>query len=393
MNRFQVWAPGKQTVDVLVEDRAIPLTPGRRQGWWYVDLPDCGPGTDYLFRLNGGEGIPDPRSAWQPYGVHGPSRLVDHTSFAWTDARFQAQPLSSAVIYELHIGTFTPDGTFESAIEKLDHLASLGVTHIELMPVAEFAGTRGWGYDGACPFAPHHEYGGPIGLKRLVDAAHAHGLAVILDVVYNHLGPTGNYLPQFGPYFSDRHKTPWGSAINFDGRQSDEVRRYFIDNARMWLRDYHFDGLRLDAVHAILDTSAYPFLEQLATEVKQLEAHLGRHFVLIAESDLNDPRIIHSRDCYGYGLHAQWNDDFHHALHTALTGEQHGYYRDFAGLTDLAAVLREPYLYSDRYSQSRERTHGRRVATLESSSFIVCSQNHDQVATEPPVNGSATCSL
>lgn len=378
MTQFKVWAPEKSFVEVIVEGETIRMDSERR-GWWSATTPNWGPGSDYFFRIEGGEPYPDPRSFFQPQGVHGPSRVVDHGSFAWSDDDFQARPLSAALLYELHIGTFTATGTFESTTEKLGHLADLGVTHLELMPVAEFSGGRGWGYDGVCIYAPHHAYGGPNGLKTLVNACHRRGIAVILDVVYNHLGPAGNYLPQFGPYFTDRHTTPWGSAFNFDGPFSDEVRKYFVDNAKMWLRDYHFDGLRLDAIHAIVDTSAYPFLEQLSAEVKQLEAHLGRHFVLIAESDLSDPRVIQSRDHNGYGFHAQWNDDFHHALHRAVTGEGHGYYRDFSGLPDLARSFREAFLYCGDYSDFRSRSHGRRVCDLEASSFVVCAQNHDQI--------------
>ncbi len=290
-NEIRGLAPNAETVDVQLAARPVPLK-RHAAGWWQADVPEVQPGTDYWFRLDGGDPLPDPRSFFQPEGPHGPSRVVDHQAFSWTDTHWQAKPLASAVIYELHIGTFTPEGTFAAAIEKLPHLVDLGVSHIEIMPVAEFQGERGWGYDGVSLFAPDHAYGGPTELKRLVNACHDHGLGVILDVVYNHLGPSGNYLPRFGPYFSDRHTTPWGPSLNFDGPHSDEVRRYFCDNAAMWLRDYHFDGLRLDAIHAIVDTSAITFLEQLATEVDELKAHLGRHLVLIAESDLNDPRVV-----------------------------------------------------------------------------------------------------
>ena len=378
MAEFTVWAPTHSELEVIVNDEPHPMELIDR-GWWIADVAEAAPGSDYLFRLDGDEVLPDPRSRYQPEGVRGPSRVVDTSDFTWTDARFQAPPLSSALLYELHVGTFTPRGTFESAIEKLKHLVALGVTHVELMPIAEFAGERGWGYDGVFPYAAHHSYGGPLGLHRLVNACHAEGLAVILDVVYNHLGPSGNCLSCFGPYFTERHKTPWGSAINFDGPNSDEVRQYFIDNAKMWLRDYHIDGLRLDAIHAILDTSAFPFLEQLSEEAKQLEAQLGRHLVLIAESDLSDPRVIRPRGRHGFGFHAQWNDDFHHALHTVLTNESQGYYRDFGGLSDLAHVFRRPYLFARRFSPHRQRSHGRPVDDLEASSFLAYSQNHDQV--------------
>lgn len=317
-------------------------------GWWIAALESTGPGSDYGFVLDGDGPFPDPRSACQPNGVHGLSRLVDHAAFHWTDSDFQPAPLSAAVLYELHVGTFTSVGTFAAAIEKLDHLVRLGVTHVELMPVAEFPGNRGWGYDGVDLFAPHHAYGGPEGLKRLVDACHARGLAVLLDVVYNHLGPSGNYLGKFAPYFTRRHSTPWGEAVNFDGPHSDEVRRYFCDNARMWLCDYHFDGLRLDAVDAILDTNAFPFLEQLAAEVRQLAAELSRQLVLIPESDHNDPRLLWPPERGGFGLDAQWSDDFHHALHALLTGERAGYYADFGTVADLAKALRNAYVYDGR---------------------------------------------
>jgi maltooligosyltrehalose trehalohydrolase len=348
-------------------------------GWWTATVEAAGPGSDYGFLLDGQGPFPDPRSFWQPDGVHGLSRVVDHAAFRWTDGGFQAPPLGAALLYELHVGTFTPEGTFDAAIGKLDHLVHLGVTHVELMPVNEFPGARGWGYDGVDLFAPHHAYGGPDGLKRLVNACHARGLAVLLDVVYNHLGPSGNYLGRYAPYFSRRYTTPWGDAVNFDGPDSDEVRRFFCDNARMWLRDYHCDGLRLDAVHAICDTAAQPFLEQLALEVDALQAQLGRHLVLIPESDLNDPRLLWSRERGGYGLDAQWSDDFHHALHTVLTGERDGYYRDFGALSDLAQALRQAFVYDGRYSAHRRRRHGRAPTGLGGHRFVGYLQNHDQV--------------
>jgi maltooligosyltrehalose trehalohydrolase len=378
MKEFRVWAPTCDGVEVVWDKHFFEMDQSER-GWWSVNVADAEPGHEYQFRLNKKLLCPDPRSQFQARGVHGPSTLVDLKSFAWTDHSFQARPLAAAVLYELHTGTFTPEGTFESAIARLDHLARLGVTHVELMPVAEFAGVRGWGYDGVYPFAPHHAYGGPQGLAKLVNACHERGLGVILDVVYNHLGPDGNYLGNFGPYFTEDHKTPWGSSLNFDGPYSDEVRQYFVDNATMWLRDYHFDGLRLDAVHAILDTSAFPFLEQLAADVKHLEAQLGRYLVLIAESNLNNPRIVQPRERGGFGFHAHWNDDFHHALHAALTEETQGYYSDFGGIDDLACVFRRPYLYEGRFSPYRLRSHGRPAEGMHASSFIAYSQNHDQV--------------
>jgi maltooligosyltrehalose trehalohydrolase len=374
---FRIWAPNADLLRLHTENERIDLTKCER-GWWTAPV-QLAHGQDYSLEINDKIGIPDPRSPWQPNGVHRASRHVDHSRFQWTDQTWQARPLSSAIIYELHTGTFTPAGTFNSAIDRLDYLVDLGVTHVELMPVAAFLGNRGWGYDGVALYAPHQAYGGPDGLKRLVDACHARGLGVILDVVYNHLGPSGNYLPLFGPYFSQRHKTPWGDAINFDGPFSDEVRRFFCDNALMWLRDYHVDGLRLDAVHAIVDTSALPFLEQLTMEVEDLEAHLGRHLVLIAESDLNDPRIVRPRLSGGFGIDAQWSDDIHHAVHTILTGEQSGYYEDFGELEQLSTAMQQPYIYTGRHSAHRQRMHGRPPLGLDGRQFIAYLQNHDQL--------------
>jgi len=376
--KFEVWAPLARQVELEISGTRIPMSAGHR-GWWRVDAPIVNAKSDYAFFLDGQGPFPDPRSPHQPYGVHGRSRLVNHQSFRWSDQRWQAPPLSAAVIYELHVGTFTLEGTFDAAISRLDHLVELGVTHVELMPVAEFPGQRGWGYDGVDLYAPHHAYGGPEGLKRLVDACHARGLAVLLDVVYNHLGPDGNYLGRFGPYFSRGHSIAWGEAINFDGPNSEPVRRFFIDNALMWFRDYHFDGLRLDAVHAIFDASATHFLEQLAIEVELLGAQLGRHLVLIAESDLNDPRIVRPREAGGFGINAQWSDDFHHALHAAFTGERSGYYQDFGPIAHIAKALQHGFVYDGCYSQHRARPHGRPAAGLSGHRFLGYFQNHDQV--------------
>jgi maltooligosyltrehalose trehalohydrolase len=378
MHTFEVWAPAAKTVAVQAGGCLYTMTP-EDHGWWSAEVERAKAGTDYGFSLDDGPVMPDPRSPWQPNGVDGLSRLLDHASFAWTDARWQAKPLPSAVIYELHIGTFTPQGTYLAAIEKLDHLLSLGITHVELLPVNEFAGDWGWGYDGVDLFAPHHCYGTPDDLKRLVDACHAKGLAVILDVVYNHLGPAGNYLGKFGPYFTDSYLTPWGPAVNLGEKGAYEVRRFFADNALMWLRDYHFDGLRLDAVHAFQDHSAVHFLEQLSKETEALSAQLGRHLVLIAESDLNDPRVVKSRDAGGYGINAQWSDDLHHALHAVITGEQAGYYEDFGSFEQLATALRSAFVYSGDYSDFRQRRHGRPATNLPGSRFLAYSQNHDQV--------------
>jgi maltooligosyltrehalose trehalohydrolase len=348
-------------------------------------------GTDYRFVVDGGEPLPDPRSRWQPAGVHGPSRVLDTRTFAWTDAGFQAPPLSAAVIYELHVGTFTPEGTFEAAVARLDHLVDLGVTHVELMPVAAFPGDRGWGYDGVDLYAPHSAYGGPEGLWRFVNACHGGGLAVLLDVVYNHLGPDGNHLGQLGPYFTRRYATPWGEAVNLDGAGSDEVRRFFVDNALMWLRDYHIDGLRVDAVHAIVDASAVHFLEQLTTEVRELEARIGRHLTIIAESDLNDPRVIRSPAVGGYGFDAQWSEDLHHALHALLTGERQGYYADFGTLADVAKALEAGFVYDGRHSEFRGRRHGRPALGLAPDRFVGFAQNHDQIGNR--ARGERLCHL
>lgn len=378
MAELRVWAPTATAVALDCQGSRTALHQSAH-GWWILETPLLEHGVDYGLLVNGRGPLPDPRSCWQPAGVHGLSRWVDHARFAWTDTAWQPPPLASAVIYELHVGTFTRKGTFMAAIERLDHLVDLGVTHVELMPVAAYPGTHGWGYDGVDLYAPHAPYGGPEGLKGLVDACHRRGLAVLLDVVYNHLGPSGNYIGCFGPYFTDRYATPWGQGVNLDGPDSDEVRRFFIDNALMWLRDYHFDGLRIDAVHALVDTSAIHFLEQLAAEVARLGAALGRHLVLIAESDLNDPRIVRPAALGGYGLDSQWNEDFHHALHAALTGERSGYYLDFGRLADLAKVLTRGLAYDGCPSQYRRRCHGRPAQDLPGFRFVGCLQNHDQV--------------
>jgi maltooligosyltrehalose trehalohydrolase len=379
MHVFEVWAPLARTVEVRIGDDKFPLEPKER-GWWSAKVESAGPGTDYGFVLDGLEPpLPDPRTRWQPNGVHGASRVVDDASFIWTDQDWQPGPLSGALIYELHLGTFTPEGTLEAAEGKLDYLKDLGVTHVELMPIANFPGKRGWGYDGVDLFAPFNSYGDPDDVRRFVDACHSKGLAVLLDVVYNHFGPVGNYLGKFGPYFTDKHSTPWGGAVNFEEAGATEVRRFLIDNALMWLADYHMDGLRLDAVHAFNDRSAIHFLEQMSGEVKRLEARLGKHFVLIAESDLNDPRIVKAEEAGGYGLDAQWSDDFHHALFSVISGEREGYYADFGTLADLAKSLRCVFVYDGNYSEHRGRNHGRQVVGLSGHRFIGFVQNHDQV--------------
>ena len=374
---YRVWAPLAAQVVLVLENERLPMTPGD-VGWWTANR-EMRDGELYAYLVDGEGPFPDPRSMFQPSGVHGWSQCVDHGCFQWSDAHWQAPPLASGVLYEMHIGTFSEAGTFEGAIAKLPYLVDLGVTHIELMPVCEFSGCRGWGYDGVDLFAPHHAYGSPDDLKRLIDACHARGLAVILDVVYNHFGPTGNYLARFGPYFTHRYNTPWGDAVNLDDAGSDEVRRFFCDNALMWLRDYHCDGLRLDAVHALIDSSACHFLEQLADEVDTLEAIVGRHLVLIAESDLNDPRVVTAREAGGYGIDAQWSDDFHHALHAVVTGERCGYYADFGTLAQLATAWQEAFVYAGTPSPHRRRRHGRRPHDVPGWRFVVAAQNHDQI--------------
>jgi maltooligosyltrehalose trehalohydrolase len=350
------------------------------EGWWTAAgaVPH---GADYAFAVNGGPPRPDPRSLWQPYGVHGPSRRVDLNRAAAVAAPgdWEGLDLPSAVLYELHVGTFSPEGTLDGAVARLDHLVELGVSAVSLMPVNAFPGRHGWGYDGVGLYAVHDPYGGPPGMLRFVEACHARGLGVVLDVVYNHLGPSGNYLGEFGPYFTDRYATPWGQAPNLDGHGSDEVRRFFIDNALMWLRDYGLDGLRLDAVHAIVDTSAIHFLEQLALETDALADEVGRPLWLIAESDLNDPRLLWDRERGGYGLAAQWSDDLHHALHAALTGETAGYYADFGRVGDIAAALTRAFVYDGRYSRFRGRRHGRPADGLGGNRFLGYLQTHDQV--------------
>src|SRR5579875_180279 len=375
---LRVWAPDHDRVDVDLGDRVVPMDPDGG-GWWRAEVPGAGAGLRYRYRLDGGPPRPDPRSGWQPEGIDGPSAVVDHAAFAWTDGGWRGAHLPACVVYELHVGTFTEEGTFDAAIGRLDHLVDLGVGAVEVLPVAEFSGTRGWGYDGVLTYAPHHAYGGPDGFKRLVDACHARGLAVVLDVVYNHLGPAGNYLHEFGPYFTDRYKTPWGAAVNFDGAGSDEVRRWVTDNARMWLDDYHVDGLRLDAVHAIYDESALHLLEELAGVARGVADRTGRTNFLIAESDRNDPRLVRPPEAGGYGLDATWCDDFHHAVHGLLTGERSGYYEDFGTFADLALALERVYVYGRRFSPHRNRSHGRPVGDLPATRFVVCAQNHDQI--------------
>ena len=377
---FLVWAPQAQTVQVHLitpEDRLVALAPAAR-GYHHARIDGVEPGSLYWYWLRDGVERPDPASRHQPQDVHGPSQVVD-PAFDWQDRVWAGPALPDYIIYELHVGTFSQAGTFDAVIPHLGALHTFGVTAIELMPVAQFPGNRNWGYDGVYPFAVHTSYGGPVGLKRLVNACHSQGIAVVLDVVYNHLGPDGNYFSDFAPYFTNRYQTPWGQAVNFDGPHSDEVRRYFIENALYWIRDYHIDALRLDAVHAIADQSAYPFLAELARVVHEEAAALNRRVYLIAESDLNDARLLHAPVLGGYGLDAQWSDDFHHALHALVSGETEGYYQDFGTVGHLAKALREGYVYSGQYSAFRQRRHGNSSRAVAADQLVVCAQNHDQV--------------
>ena len=376
MSEIRIWAPRVREMQLELVDSGERVAMSRSADGVFTTPTRS---ERYMLRADGNS-IVDPW-AHSVDSVLGPCRRIAHEAFAWTDRGFVAPMLATGIVYELHIGTFTEGGTFDSACERLPDLVELGITHVEIMPVATFSGDRGWGYDGAALFAPHPAYGGPAGLQRFVDRAHALGLAVLLDVVYNHLGPIGNYLEQLGPFFRADRQTPWGAAVNLDGAHCEEVRRYFIDNALHWLRDYHFDGLRLDAIHALEDQSAIPFLEQLGEEVRALGIATSRTRVLIAESDLNDPRVIRSVEAYGYGMDAQWSDDFHHALHVLLTHETTGYYADFAHepLHALARSLQKGWVYAGQRSHHRSRPHGRPLGDLPLSKILGYAQNHDQV--------------
>ncbi|MFD3739502.1 malto-oligosyltrehalose trehalohydrolase [Streptomyces sp. NPDC058629] len=380
--RFDVWAPEADTVVLEAAAVRYPMERDpRREGWWSAEA-EAADGERYGFRVDDGPLLPDPRSRRQPDGPDGPSAVVDQGAYAWRNG-WAGRRLNRAVLYELHVGTYTPEGTFDAAAARLGHLAELGITHVSLMPVCPFPGTNGWGYEGVSLWAVHEPYGGPEGLKRFVDTAHGLGLGVVLDVVHNHLGPSGNYLPAFGPYFTDTHHTPWGAAVNLDAPGSDEVRAFLLGSALAWLRDYRLDGLRLDAVHALADTRALTFLEELSTAVDALALELGRPLGLIAESDLCDPRTTSPRPAGGLGLHAQWNDDFHHALHTALTGESQGYYGDFARapLAALAKTVTSAFFHNGTYSTFRGRTHGRPVDVSRTPAhrFVGYAQTHDQI--------------
>ena len=379
MTEFRVWAPKPALVRLDVDGAQHEMTRSH-DGWWHTTV-ETAPDARYGYLLDDDPAVlPDPRSARQPDGVHERSQLWDAGSATWTDAGWTGRSVEGAVIYELHIGTFTKAGTFASAIEKLDYLVDLGIDFVELMPVNSFSGTHGWGYDGVLWYSVHEPYGGPHGLVRFVDACHAHGLGVLIDAVFNHLGPSGNYLPRFGPYLSSA-SNPWGEGINVADADSDEVRRYIIGCALRWMRDFHADGLRLDAVHALVDTTAVHILEELATETEWLSKQLGRPLSLIAESDLNDPRLITPRADGGYGMTAQWDDDIHHAIHTAVSGERQGYYADFGSLATLAQTLRHGFFHAGTYSSFRRRRHGRPLdtRTVPATRLLAYTCTHDQV--------------
>ncbi|RYZ00437.1 MAG: malto-oligosyltrehalose trehalohydrolase [Chitinophagaceae bacterium] len=374
----RVWAPLAGQVEIRVDRQSLPLRP-EGGGYWTAVVPALGPGGRYKFRIDGAGELPDPASLAQPGGVHGPSAVVDPSRFRWTDSGWKNPALESYILYELHTGTFTADGTFAGIAAQLDHLVELGVNAIEIMPVAQFPGTRNWGYDGVFPYAVQDSYGGAEGLQQLVDACHARGIAVVLDVVYNHMGPEGNYLGAYGPYFTDKYQTPWGSALNFDDAWCDGVRRFFIENALMWFRDFHIDALRLDAVHAIKDLGALHFLRELREHVDALMSETGKTHYLVVECDLNDSRFIDPVELRGFGMDSQWIDEFHHALRVTATGEQSAYYADFSGIAHLAKAYRDAYVYDGQWSEHRKKRFGIRAEMNPGRQFIVFTQNHDQV--------------
>ncbi|MGC9341571.1 MAG: alpha-amylase family glycosyl hydrolase, partial [Bacteroidales bacterium] len=356
---FTLWAPELKDVKLELEDGKKLVDFKKRDfGYWTTTVEDLEPGTRYKYRINKKNSFPDPASLSQPGGVHEASELINLEEFEWTDREWKNIPLKSMIQYELHTGTFSKEGNFEGVISKLDYLKELGINTIEILPVAQFSGKRNWGYDGVYPYAVHDSYGGTFKLMELVNACHNKGIAVILDVVYNHLGPEGNYLSNFGPYFSGKYSTPWGNPINFDGPYSDGVRNYFIQNALMWCRDFHIDGLRLDAVHAIYDFSAKHVMQELAENLKKLSRQTGKDYFLVAESNLNDVRYINPMTKGGYGLDAQWNDDFHHSLHALVTGERNGYYMDFGTEQSLSKSIKNTFVYDGRYSEFRKKTYG-----------------------------------
>ena len=382
---FTVWAPFKKRMDLHIvspEDRILPMEK-KDSGYWTLKLEDSLPVTEYYFRIEEQKERPDPVSFYQPKGVHGPSHIVDHRSFPWTDGKWKGIRLNKMIFYEIHVGTFTQEGTFAGVLKRLEYLKNLGINALEMMPVAQFPGDRNWGYDGVYPFAVQNSYGGPEGLKKLVDACHAFGMAIGLDVVYNHLGPEGNYLSDFGPYFTDRYRTDWGGALNFDGEFSNEVRHYFIENALYWLDCYHMDFLRLDAIHGIFDFGARHLLKEMAERIAKYSRTKNRIHPLIAESDLNNSIVVSDPRVNGYGLQGQWMDDYHHCLHTLLTCENSGYYQDFGKLNQLGKSLDENFVYSGQYSPYRKRNHGNSVAEFSGNKFVVFSQNHDQTGNRP----------
>jgi maltooligosyltrehalose trehalohydrolase len=375
---FSVWAPSATRVDVVIEGRGVHALAAAGGGTFEGEVIGVGAGAEYRYRLDGGESYPDPVSRQQPQGVHGPSRVIDPAAFHWKDKQWKGLQMADHVIYELHVGTFSAAGTFAGVTGHLAELKQLGVTAIELMPIAQFPGGRNWGYDGVDLYAPQNTYGGPEELRRLVSTAHELGLAVILDCVYNHVGPEGNYLGAFGPYFTETYHTPWGKAVNYDGADSNEVRRFVIDNALYWITEFHIDGLRLDAVHGIFDFGARHILRDLADAVHAQGEALGRAAHVIGESDLNDPKILRDDAC-GYALDSQWSDDLHHAIHACLTGESRGYYSDFGGVVHIARALTERFVFDGRYSAYRKRRHGAPAVDVPADHFVVCIQNHDQV--------------
>lgn len=379
--QFLVWAPFQDEISVhLVEprDEVVAMTP-LDNGYFTVEIDGVEAGARYFYRFADGEDRPDPASSFQPEGVDGPSEVIDPDGYTWADGDWRGVPRKRLVFYELHVGTYTQAGTYEALLEHLDEIADLGVTAIELMPLAQCSGERNWGYDGVFPFAPQHAYGRPEDVKRLVDACHARGMAVIHDVVFNHIGPEGNYLPYYGPYHSQRYSTPWGPALNYDGPDSDEVRRYFIESAMRWISDYHFDGFRLDAIQLISDKSAQPFMQVLTDEIHELGTDLGRHVHVTAESLMNDPRVINPRLLGGFGMDAEWNDDFHHALIAYLTGEKTGYYADFGSFSDVTTAYRSGFVYTGRKLSFRGALHGDIPRLYTGDRLIVFSQNHDRV--------------
>ncbi len=379
---FRVWAPRCSKVELKLffePSETLVVMEKENQGYFRAEVPEVSPGTRYVFILDGHKECPDPASRFQPEGVHGPSCVVDPENYKWKDLKWKGVALKDLILYEAHIGTFTPEGTFDAAVKKLPYLKKLGITCLEIMPVAQFPGKRNWGYDGVGLFAVQNSYGGPEAFKRLIDACHRMGIAVCLDVVYNHLGPEGNYLHDYGPYFTKKYHTPWGDAINFDDRESDHVRRFVIQNALYWITEYHIDVLRLDAIHGIYDFSAKHILREINDAVESVAQKLGRRVSIIAESDLNDSRIIRDKKLGGYGLAGQWSDDFHHAMHAYLTGEHQGYYEDFDRLADITKAIKDGFVYDGKYSAFRKRHHGNFVKKLAPEKLVVCIQNHDQV--------------